>query len=577
MDSALARLANAAGLIMTTSNRQTAPIAQAVPIAIVGGGPVGLLLALFLDRYGVRSVLFNTDAEVRPHPKGSTHNARTMEHHRRLGFATAIRALGLPPERPTDVRYFTRLNGWELARIPMPSEGEKLRAVATSAATDQVPEPLLRANQLYVEQFLLERAREARNITVRFGWHVDRFEDDDDGATIHAEATENGAREVWRAQYLVGCDGGRSSVRRALALRYHGLGKLDVPHFGGRMVATHMRAPTLYRDHLARHHGWQYWMINPDMRATIITLAGDEEFLVFSKATDDNAPPPDAEISAKLQQGVGAAFAHKMLDHRLWTAGVALVAERFVAGRVILAGDAAHLFTPTGGFGMNTGMDDASNLAWKLAATVQGWGGAGLIQTYETERKPVAERNTNAARALNKNLTNYTVAPAIEHDTAEGAAARHMLGAHLASLGEQYASIGVQLGARYDGSPTVAGDEAPPPDPLDRYIPSGIPGGRAPHYWLGEGRGVGDSLYDRFGLGFTLLRLGGKAADGGAIEAAAKRHGLPLKVIDLPNDEARELYGRDLVLIRPDQYVAWRGNGPPADPDRLINRIAGAA
>jgi 2-polyprenyl-6-methoxyphenol hydroxylase-like FAD-dependent oxidoreductase len=136
MDSALARSANAAGLIMTTSNPQTAPTAQAAPIAIVGGGPVGLLLALFLDRYGVRSVLFNTDAEVRPHPKGSTHNARTMEHHRRLGFATAIRALGLPPERPTDVRYFTRLNGWELARIPMPSDDEKLCAVASSAATD---------------------------------------------------------------------------------------------------------------------------------------------------------------------------------------------------------------------------------------------------------------------------------------------------------------------------------------------------------------------------------------------------------------------------------------------------------
>ncbi|MBN8965591.1 MAG: FAD-dependent monooxygenase [Rhizobiales bacterium] len=409
---------------MTTANPRTAPVTQTAPVAIVGGGPVGLLLALFLDRYGVRSVLFNTDAEVRPHPKGSTHNARTMEHHRRLGFASAIRALGLPPERPTDVRYFTRLNGWELARIPMLSEGEKLHAVATSAATDQVPEPLLRANQLYVEQFLLERAREARNITVRFGWHVDRFEDDDDGATIHAESMENGARESWRTQYLVGCDGGRSSVRRSLALRYHGLGKLDVPHFGGRMVATHMRAPTLYRDHLARHHGWQYWMINPDMRATIITLAGDEEFLVFSKATDDNVPPPDAEISAKLEQGVGAAFKHKMLDHRLWTAGVALVAERFVAGRVILAGDAAHLFTPTGGFGMNTGMDDAANLAWKLAAAVQGWGGTGLIQTYETERRPVAERNTNAARELNKNLTNYTVAPAIEQDTAEGAAER---------------------------------------------------------------------------------------------------------------------------------------------------------
>jgi 2-polyprenyl-6-methoxyphenol hydroxylase-like FAD-dependent oxidoreductase len=553
------------------------PNSYAAPVAIVGGGPVGLMLALFLDRYGVRSVLFNTESEVRPHPKGSTHNARTMEHHRRLGFAAAVRALGLPPERPTDVRYFTRLNGWELARIPMPSEDEKLHAVATSAATDQVPEPLLRANQLYIEQFLLERVRSSKNIVVRFGWTVDRFEDDDQGATVYAEAEGSGARETWRAQYLVGCDGGRSAVRRALALRYHGLGKLDVPHFGGRMVATHMRAPTLYRDHLARHHGWQYWMVNPDMRATIIALAGDEEFLVFSKATDDNVPPPDAMISAKLEQGVGAAFSHKMLDHRLWTAGVALVAERFVAGRVILAGDAAHLFTPTGGFGMNTGMDDASNLAWKLAAAVQGWGGGALIQSYEAERRPVAERNTNAARELNKNLTNYTVPPAIEDDTADGATARRTIGAHLASLGEQYASIGVQLGARYDGSPILVPDGAPPPDALDRYTPSGVPGGRAPHYWPGDGRGYGDSLFDRLGMGFTLLRLGGKTADTAPIETAARSRGLPLKVIDLPQADARELYGSDLALVRPDQYIAWRGNHPPADADRLIEQVTGGA
>jgi 2-polyprenyl-6-methoxyphenol hydroxylase-like FAD-dependent oxidoreductase len=545
------------------------------PVAIVGGGPVGLLLALFLDYYGVRSVLFNIESEVRPHPKGSTHNSRTMEHHRRLGLAPNIRSLGLPPDRPTDVSYFTRLNGYELARLRMPSEAEKQRAVALSEATHQVPEPILRANQLYVEQFLLKQARSRPNIDVRFGWTVDRFEDDEHGVTIHAEATNGKTRDSWRADYLVGADGARSSVRRSLALRYHGFAKLEAPHYGGRMIATHMRAPTLYRDHLARHHGWQYWIINPHVRATIIALSGDQEFLIFSKANDDDSQPSSAEIAQLVQKAVGAEFPHQMLDHRLWTAGVALVAERFIAGRINLAGDAAHLFTPTGGFGMNTGLDDASNLAWKLAATIQNWGGPGLIQSYEIERRPVAERNTNAARELNKHLANFTLLQMIEDNTEEGEAARRAVGAHLNSLGEEFASIGIQLGARYDNSPIITSDSSPPPDELDRYAPSGVPGGRAPHYWLGGGRRMGDSLYDQLGKGFTLLRLGGKAADTSLIEIAAQNRRVPLKVIDMPHADARDLYGRDLALIRPDQYVAWRGDAPPSDSDRLIARLTG--
>ena len=545
-------------------------------VAIVGGGPVGMLLALFLDKFGIKSVLFNTEPEVRPHPKGSTHNARTMEHHRRLGIAAQIRALGLPPDRPTDVSYFTRLNGYELARLRMPSEAEKQREVANSPATWQVPEPLLRANQMYVEQFLFERARSRPNIDVRFGWTVDRFEDDETGVTVHAESTR-GERETWRAQYLVGADGGRSFVRRSLALRYNGFAKLDVQHYGGRMIATHMRAPTLYRDHLARHHGWQYWVVNPEVRATIITLSGDQEFLIFSKAKDDEAAPSDEAMARMVQKAIGAEFPLTMLDHRLWTAGIALVAERFIAGRVILAGDAAHLFTPTGGFGMNTGMDDASNLSWKLAAAIKGWGGPNLVQSYETERRPVAERNTIAARELNKHLANFTMPAAIEDASSEGEAARRAVGAHFSALGEEFASIGVQLGARYDGSPIIAGDCAPPLDDYASYTPSGVPGGRAPHYWLGQGRGTGDSLFDHFGPGFTLLRLGSEAGDGAPLEAAARRRNVPFKVIDLPQDDARDLYGRDLALIRPDQYVAWRGNALPSDPDRLLGQATGAA
>jgi 2-polyprenyl-6-methoxyphenol hydroxylase-like FAD-dependent oxidoreductase len=549
------------------------------PIAIVGGGPVGLMLALFLDRYGVRSVIFNSEAEVRPHPKGSSHNSRTMEHHRRLGIAQNIRAFSLPPDRPTDVSYFTRLTGWELARLRMPSEAEKQRTVVTSPATDQVPEPILRANQMYVESFLLAHARTRKNITVRFGWQADKFDDDEQGVTVEAEAIagENkGARETWRAQYLVGCDGGRSFVRRSLALRYHGFAKLDAPHYGGRMIATHMRAPTLYKDHLARRHGWQYWVVNPEVRATIISLRGDEEFLIFSKAADAEAVPDDARLSNMVRRAVGADFPLKMLDHRPWIAGVALVAEQFIAGRVVLAGDAAHLFTPTGGFGMNTGMDDTSNLAWKLAGVVHGWGGKNLLRSYEQERRPVAERNTIAARDLNVHLSNLSVPAAIEQESSEGEDARQQVRAQISTFGEEFASIGVQLGARYDSSPIIAVDGAPPADDYVRYAPSSVPGGRMPHFWMDGGRGYGSSLFDRMGFCFTLLRLGGKAANTGAIEQAARARNVPLEVLDIPYSDARDLYERDLVLVRPDQYVAWRGNSPPPDPDRLLAQIVGA-
>jgi 2-polyprenyl-6-methoxyphenol hydroxylase-like FAD-dependent oxidoreductase len=545
------------------------------PVVIAGGGPVGLMLALYLDLYGVRSVIFNSEPQVRRHPKGSTHNSRTMEHHRQLGIAPRVRDLCLPINRPTDVSYYTRLTGWELSRIPMPSEAEKRRAVAASASTDQIPEPLLRANQMYIEAFLLEHARTRPNITIRFGWSVTGFQEDNDGVTVEAESA--GAHETWRAQYLAGCDGGRSFVRRSLALRYNGFASLDSPYYGGRQNATYFRAPTLYRDHLAQRPGWNYWIVNPKGRCTIISLNDDEEFLAFSKAPDDGAEPTDEDAARTIVRSVGADLPIKIIGHWPWTAGVALVAERFATNRVVLAGDAAHLFTPTGGFGMNTGMDDASNLSWKLAALVQGWGGPGLLGSYEIERKPIAQRNTTAARELNKQLANMPDVTAVDEDSPAGEATRRTVSAHLATMTEEYASLGVQLGARYDGSPIIAPDGTPPADNYEHYTPSGVPGGRAPHYWPGRGRGTGDSLFDRFGKGFTLLRLGGKAADTSSIEAAAQRHRVPLTAIDLPAAAARDLYGRDLVLIRPDQYVAWRGDALPSDPDRLIARVVGAA
>ena len=547
------------------------------PIAIVGGGPVGLVLALFLDRYGVRSVLFNSEEGQRAHPKGSTHNARTLEHFRRLGISEPVRQLGLPADHPTDVAYFTRFNAWELARIRMPSEAEKMRAVAAAAATDQVPEPILRANQMYVEAFLLDHARTRPNITLRFGWHVDHLAMEVDGAAVEAERRSDGARESWRVSYVVGCDGGHSFVRRTLGAHYRGFDALQQQYMGGRMIASHIRARTLVQSVLRDCHAWQYWSVTSEAQLMLVSLNGRDEFLVFSQPADPELGSDDATVATMVQRAAGTDVPLEMLGHRPWTGGVALVSERFGEGRVLLAGDAVHLFTPTGGFGMNTGIDDAANLSWKLAAMVHGWGGASLVNSYELERKPVAVRNTIAAReswpsATGRSRPRPQWRKITPRARPPGARSKHIC----RTFGEAFASMGLQLGVRYDGSPIIVPDGAPPAENFSQYIPSSVPGGRAPHIWLDEGRGRGSSLYDRLGIGFTLLRLGGHAADSAALEAAARCRGIPLDVLDHPGDAARDLYERDLVLIRPDQHVAWRGNRPPHDPDMLWSKLVGA-
>jgi 2-polyprenyl-6-methoxyphenol hydroxylase-like FAD-dependent oxidoreductase len=543
-------------------------------VAVVGGGPVGLALALFLDHNGVRCTVYNDGRVPTTQPRGNTHNARTMEHYRRLGIAHRVRALGLPADHPTDVAYFTRYNGHELARLPMPSTAGKLDHVATAEETDQTPEPLHRANQVYVERLLFEHAASKPGIRLRFGWRVTDVRQSDTEVTLHAEQTDTGAPGQWQAAYAVGCDGGQSVVRAAIGGTYGGSGTLDQDVLGRRASATHLRIPSLYRDFVGDRRAWSYWAMGEGLAVNLITLNGADEFFLLTSSVDPDDPDP-RHVTDLVHRAAGSAVPVEVLGHRAWTPGLALVADRFADRRLLLAGDAAHLFTPTGGFGMNTGIDDVANLAWKLAARLLGWGGRELLPSYQAERQPVARRNTAAARRLNANLGAIRPDAALDEDSAAGRAERAEIGGVLSGYGEQFASVGVQLGARYDGSPIVCPDGEPPADDVATYRPSSVPGGRAPHVWCGPGRGSGDSLYDRLGDGFTLLRLGSRPPDVTGVVAAARTGGVPLTVLDVPAPAARDLYQRDLALVRPDHHVAWRGNQPPSDPTALLDLVTG--
>jgi 2-polyprenyl-6-methoxyphenol hydroxylase-like FAD-dependent oxidoreductase len=531
-----------------------------------------MVLAMNLDALGVRSTILNTDPRPRWHPKGSTHNARTMEHYRRLGIVDKIRRLGLPGDYPTDVGYFTRFTGWELARLKMAPERVKSIAARNAPMTDQVPEPIFRCNQMYVERFLYEHLCSLAHVDVRFGWHCVDWTDRGDRVTAVIEEVSSGQRLEVVSQYLVGCDGGQSVTRRKLGIHYSGEGPGNSEaYLDGPMVATHLRVPDFYA-RVTAPRCWQYRAVNREVHSNTVALDGLADFIFNSRLKSADEKPDSASIVRRFLASAGANLNVEVIGHSTWVAGRALVADRFGAGRVILAGDSTHLFTPAGGFGMNTGIDDVANLGWKLAAVVQGWGGVDLLDSYPVERRPIALRNTGAARRLGVSVSEVPIGAAIEEDSEAGRVARRETGAYLGNFAPEFDSLGVQLGARYDNSPIVFNDgTASPPDDPDRYVPSACPGGRAPHFWMPDHR----SVFDHFGRGFTLLSFRESEKETAALTKAAARRGIPLKLMDLYLPAARDLYQRDLAIIRPDHYVGWRGNHLPDDCDALLARLTG--
>jgi hypothetical protein len=327
---------------------------------------------------------------------------------------------------------------------------------------------------------------------------------------------------------------------------------------GGKMFAVYLKAPDFYSLN-PNDRAWMYVMVNPQLRAFIMSVDGVSEFAFHTQVPE--GVDGDAFTEEDARRFFVQAFGHdipiEILSMATWLAGHALVAAEYQRGRIFLGGDAVHLFTPTGGLGYNTAVEDAINLGWKLASVIQGRASEKLLDSYGLERKPLAQRNTGYARQLADSIGLFDAVPELDDDSSAGEAARVIASQYLdGHVKREFNIPGITFGGRYDGSPIIVSDgTAPPPDQPNNYVPTACPGGRPPHAWLLDGR----SLFDSFHTEWTLLALGPNSADTSAFVTAAKQLGLDLKVVRHDAPELAHLYEAPLVLIRPDQIVAWRG------------------
>ncbi|MFF1294662.1 MULTISPECIES: FAD-dependent monooxygenase [unclassified Streptomyces] len=529
-------------------------------VLVVGAGPVGLALAIELGWRGVPvTVLDQGDGRV-PFPAGEAIFSRTMEHLRRWGCAHEARSESAPPaDFPHRTVFATSVTGHVLAEF----------GYQVTNRSPGIYGPLTPEGPAFLSKFsflpLLERtARALPSVDIRFGTRLESFEQDSDGVFAVVRDLNSGVSETLSGPYLVACDGGRSSVRRALGIKFEGM------FAQGHNYAVHFRAPELL-DLLRERLGGpavQIHTLSSARRPYITVVNGVDEWRL-SVYLDEEPEPGDAV--AWVQEAVGAPIEVEILAAQPWS-GHCVVASSYRAGRVFLAGDAAHLLWPKGGFGANTGIGDAVDLGWKLAAVHQGWGDQALLDSYERERRPIAVRNVTEASTNWKSDAQLVPDAALGRANADGDRARSEMGELIRrSRGKEFRCTGIQLGYRYSTSPICVADGTPePPDEPDAYVPSTWPGCRAPHTWLPDG----SSVLDHFGRGFVLVVSG--TADPSPLLEAAHQRGVPLTVLRLTEPAAARLYEKPLVLVRPDGHVAWRGEQPPADPGAVLDRLRGA-
>jgi 2-polyprenyl-6-methoxyphenol hydroxylase-like FAD-dependent oxidoreductase len=540
---------------------------RAPQVLVVGAGPVGLAAAIELGQRGIETLVVERNDRVGYAPRAKTTNVRTREHLRRWGIADKLAAASpLGVDYPSHVLFVTRLAGHLLTRIENANYCAPGRNPLYSEHAQWIP-------QYTVEEVLRAHAQALPTVRLHFGTELVSFAHDAAGVEVRLRDVAGGSEETVRCAFLIGADGARSTVRSALGIAMNGVRKIS------RHYNVVFRAPGLDRAH--RHGpGIMYWQVNDDVPSLLGPMdSGDRWFFGPTRVPDrwffgptrvpDGVTLHESDMPALIRRATGIDLSYEILSSDEWTAS-RLIADRYRDGRVLLAGDACHLHPPFGGYGMNMGISDAVDLGWKIAAVLQGWGGAGLLDSYEAERKPVHNRVMDEAVANHALLSNQLWREGLDDDSAE--TLRRETGAriHEAKLRE-FDTLGVVLGYRYDGSPIIVADGSAPPSPDSRrYVPSACPGGLAPHAWLADGT----SLYDHFGRGYTLLSNGGSADHERAAMHAAAELRLPLTTLPAPSGEGADLYAARFALIRPDQHVAWRGDAPD-DWAAVFARVTG--
>jgi len=537
-------------------------------VLIVGAGPVGLTLAADLGLRGVRCTLVEQKEAPQFLPKMERCNARTMEIFRRMGLAGSIRAAGLPAHCPMDVFIVTSIVEPPLVHLPYPSVAEAEKAIAASTDASMPLEPYQLISQYTLEPLLKSVVEKLPGVTVRYGTEFLDFTENPNGVT--ARLRNGGSTTEICALYLAGCDGGASPIRKQLGIDLKGEGNLL------ELRQALYRCDELY-ERIPIGKGRHYHIA--DARHTFLILQDSTRHFTLHAVVEQ-----DCDMVAHFAKTIVMPLPFEMINCGAWRQNL-LVADRYGSGsRVFLAGDAVHLMIPTGGLGMNTGCGDAIDLSWKLAATLARWGGPNLLKSYEIERRQVGERAVAASRFASAGRRKWRSMwrPDIRDDTPEGAQTRANL-ARIADVEQRKSNemVGAELGYRYVGSPLIAAEatrgtnEAPDEGPQHNfidYVPSTYPGVRLPHVWLEDETAVQDRI--GYGHGYTLLRFAGNR-DVAALGGAFATYGAPYAVLDLPDQRARDIYGHDLVLVRPDMHVVWRGNALPDDPARLAALATG--